>query len=255
VTDVFVDVGRGRLHVRVHDGPDAPGPPIVFLHEGLGSVDLWRRFPDDVRDALGGVTTVAYSRHGYGRSSTVTEPRLVTYMHDEALVVLPALLTELGIERPWLIGHSDGASIAIIHAGSGNPVSGLVLIAPHVFVEQVGVASIEAARRAYDAGDLRDRLARHHDDVDATFHRWSGVWLDPAFRDWDIVEHLPGIAAPVLVVQGDRDQYGTLAQVDAIERAVPGRCERFVVRGAGHAPHVDAPGDVVDAICRFVTGP
>ena len=141
--------GHGPLHVRVHEGSRGAGPPVVFLHEGLGSLELWKGFVDDVRTALGDVTTMAYSRHGYGRSAAAAEPRTVTYMHDEALIVLPPLLAELGLERPLLVGHSDGASIAIIHAGSGLPVAGLVLIAPHVFVEDVGVEAIEAARIAY----------------------------------------------------------------------------------------------------------
>ena len=213
-------MGIGRLHVRIHKGTDEAGPPVVFLHEGLGSLELWKGFVDDVRNALGSVTTIAYSRHGYGRSDPATEPRPVTYMHHEALVVLPALLAELGIERPLLVGHSDGASIAIIYAGSGHPVDGLVLIAPHVFVEAVGIEGIEAARVAFHDGDLRARLERHHDDVDATFRGWNDIWLAPEFRDWNIEEYLPAVSAPVLVVQGDRDQYGTLAQVDAIERGV-----------------------------------
>jgi len=251
VVDVGVGAGRGRLHVRVDVGPREAGPPMVFLHEGLGSIELWKGFVDDVRAALGGVTTIAYSRYGYGRSDPAVEPRPVTYMHDEALVVLPALLDQLGIERPLLVGHSDGASIAIIHAGSGHPVAGLVLIAPHVFVEAVGVEGIAAARVAYHEGDLRTRLDRHHDDVDATFRGWNDIWLAPEFRAWNIEAYLPAISAPVLVVQGDRDQYGTLAQVDAIERGVAGQFDRLVIAGAGHAPHQQAGGAVVAAIRRF----
>jgi pimeloyl-ACP methyl ester carboxylesterase len=254
VADSFVEAGAGRLHVRVHEGRRDAGPPVVFLHEGLGSLALWRDFVDEVRAALGDVTTIAYSRHGYGRSAVATGPRAVTYMHDEALIVLPALLAELGIEHPLLVGHSDGASIAIIHAGSGHPVAGLVLIAPHVFVEEVGLEGIEAARVAYDDGDLRERLDRHHDDVDATFRGWNDIWLAPEFRAWNIETYLPAVSAPVLVVQGDRDQYGTLAQVDAIERGVAGPFERLVIAGAGHAPHQQAGADVVAAIRRFVVG-
>jgi pimeloyl-ACP methyl ester carboxylesterase len=252
VTDSFVEAGRGRLHVRVHQGARDAGPPVVFLHEGLGSLELWKGFVDDVRTALGDATTMAYSRYGYGRSAPAAQPRAVTYMHDEALIVLPALLTELGVERPLLVGHSDGASIAIIHAGSGHPVAGLVLIAPHVFVEQVAVDAIEAARIAYHDGGLRARLDRHHDDVDATFRGWNDIWLAPEFRTWNIEACLPAISAPVLVVQGDRDQYGTLAQVDAIEHGVVGQFERLVIAGAGHAPHEHACADVVTAIRRFV---
>jgi pimeloyl-ACP methyl ester carboxylesterase len=260
VTDSFVDIdvgsdtGGGRVHVRVHEGAPDADPPVVFLHEGLGSLELWKDFPDDVCEALGRVKAVAYSRHGYGRSAAAVEPRPVTYMHHEALIVLPALLTELGIERPLLVGHSDGASIAIIYAGSGHAVAGLVLIAPHVFVEDIGVEGIEAARVAYHDGDLRARLERHHDDVDATFRGWNDIWLDPEFRSWNIEAYLPAISAPVLVVQGDRDQYGTLAQVDAIERGVAGPFDRLVIADAGHAPHQHAGTDVVDAIRRFVNG-
>ncbi len=254
VVDAGVGGGRGRLHVRVDEGPRDAGPPVVFLHEGLGSLELWKGFVDDVRTALGGVTTIAYSRYGYGRSDPAVEPRQVTYMHDEALVVLPALLHQLGVERPLLVGHSDGASIAIIHAGSGHPVAGLVLIAPHVFVEAVGIGGIEAARVAYHEGDLRARLDRHHDDVDATFRGWNDIWLATEFRAWNIEAFLPAITAPVLVVHGDRDQYGTLAQVDAIERGVAGHFERLVIAGAGHAPHQQAGADVVAAIRRFTVG-
>lgn len=155
MTDSYVDIDAGGggswpgpLHVRMHEGSVHNHPPVVFLHEGLGSLDLWKGFVDDVRAALGDVTTMAYSRHGYGRSAAARGPRAVTYMHDEALLVLPPLLAELGLECPLLVGHSDGASIAIIHAGSGHPVAGLVLIAPHVFVEDVGVDAIEQARIA-----------------------------------------------------------------------------------------------------------
>jgi pimeloyl-ACP methyl ester carboxylesterase len=254
VVDVGVGAGRGRLHVRVDEGSREAGPPVVFLHEGLGSLELWKGFVDDVRAALGGVMTIAYSRYGYGRSDPAIEPRPVTYMHDEALVVLPALLEQLGIERPLLVGHSDGASIAIIHAGSGHPVAGLVLIAPHVFVEAVGIEGIEAARVAYHEGDLRARLERHHGDVDATFRGWNDIWLAPEFQAWNIEEYLPAISAPVLVVQGDRDQYGTLAQVDAIQHGVTGRFDRVVIPGAGHAPHQQAAAAVIDAIRRFAVG-
>ena len=175
-------------------------------------------------------------------------------MHDEALLVLPPLLAELGLECPLLVGHSDGASIAIIHAGSGHPVAGLVLIAPHVFVEDVGVDAIEQARIAYRDGELRARLGRHHDDVDATFRGWNDIWLAPEFREWNIEMYLPSITAPVLVVQGDRDQYGTLAQVDAIEGGVAGPFERLVIAGADHAPHQHSGSVVVAAIRRLVVG-
>ena len=248
----LVDLCGGALDVSLADGaPDRPA--LVFLHEGLGSIGLWRSFPADVRTATGDPTTLVWSRHGYGRSAVVNEPRTVDYMHHEALDVLPALLARLGIERPVLVGHSDGASIALIHAGAGHPVAGVVVIAPHVFVEDVSTVGIEAARDAYVSGDLRDRLARHHDDVDATFRGWNDVWLSDAFRSWNIESVLPGISAPVLAVQGDADAYGTLAQLDAIERGVPGPFERVVVVGGGHVLHTGphAPA-IVARIASFI---
>ena len=163
----------------------APGPPIVMLHEGLGSVSMWRDFPQQVAQATGH-EVVVYSRQGYGRSAPLTGPRPVRFMHDEALVVLPEILDALDIRRPILLGHSDGGSIAIIHAGgSGREVAGLVLLAPHVMVEDISVASIAKARAAYAQGALRARLGRHHDDVDGAFRGWNDVWLRPEFRSWN----------------------------------------------------------------------
>jgi len=228
-------------------------PPLVFLHDGLGSLGLWRDFPRRVAHALGDPMTLVYSRAGYGYSSPVPRPRPVSYMHDEALDVLPLLLRDCGIERPVLIGHSDGASIAIIHAGAGFPVESLVLLSPHVFVEEHSIAGIEAAAAAYDGGDLRDRLGRHHADVDVAFHGWNDVWLSREFRAWDIRSSLVSITCPVLVVQEEDDAYGTLAQVDAIEEGASGPVTRLVLPGSGHSPHVDQPEAVIDAIVGHLT--
>jgi pimeloyl-ACP methyl ester carboxylesterase len=225
-------------------------PPLVFLHEGLGSIDLWRTFPDEIHAATGR-RTVVYSRPGYGHSTPVPPPWPVTYMHDHALVTLPALLARLAIERPVLVGHSDGASIALIHAGAGHQVSALVVLAPHVFVEDESVAGIEAARDAYES-TLRPRLARYHDDVDATFWGWNGVWLSPEFRSWNIERDLPAIEVPVLAMQGTEDQYGTLAQLDAIASGTAGATDRVVLDGRGHVLHTGASGPVVDAVAGFV---
>ena len=252
----WITVGPGPIHFCFHRAaPGSPGagvPPLVFLHDGLGSIGLWRSFPDDVRRALGGPTTLVYSRHGYGRSAVMTEPRTVGYMHDEALDVLPAVLAHFGLDRPVLVGHSDGASIAIIHAGVGHRVAGLVLLAPHVFVEPCTIDSIAEARTAFATTDLPIRLSRHHDNPVATFRGWNDVWLSPDFRSWNIESFLPGITAPTLLIQGDRDQYGTLAQLDAIERSVRGQTARYVVEAAAHAPHVEAPRPTVEAVARFV---
>jgi pimeloyl-ACP methyl ester carboxylesterase len=249
-TDRFVTIGRGPIHVRIAAGRrDAPA--LVFLHEGLGSAALWRGFPDDVRAACGSPSALVFSRHGYGRSAIVRESRTVDYMHREALDVLPALLAELHIDQPVLIGHSDGGSIALIHAGAGHPVAGLVLLAPHVFVEDETVAGIDAARTTYETTDLRERLARHHDDSDATFRGWNDIWLSPEFRAWNIEGCLAGVGAPALLIQGDADRFGTLAQLDAIERGTSGAVERLVVAGAGHSPHLDDPAQVVAAVAGF----
>jgi len=172
-------------------------------------------------------------------------------MHHQALVVLPALLARLGVERPVLVGHSDGASIAVIHAGAGHPVAGLVLMAPHVFVEDQSVAGIEAARDAYESS-LRSRLVRYHDDVDSTFWGWNGVWLSREFRSWNIEPSLRTIDAPVLVMQGDDDQYGTLAQLDAIAAGTASEPERVVLAGRGHVLHVGDTAPVVEAVAAFV---
>jgi pimeloyl-ACP methyl ester carboxylesterase len=248
-------IGRGEVDVEVlASGDDAGGAPLLYLHEGLGSNALWRSFPHDVREATGR-TTILYSRHGHGRSTPVTEPRPPEYMHDEGLTVLPELLDRLGIDRPLLVGHSDGASIAIIYTGAGlGPVAGLALLAPHVFVEDRSVAGIEAARTSYLTTDLPRRMAKYHVDADATFWGWNRVWLSPEFRSWDITEYLAGIDCPVLVVQGEDDEYGTLAQVDAIEAGVSdgAEFERLVLAGCGHSPHLDRPLETTEAVVRFV---
>jgi pimeloyl-ACP methyl ester carboxylesterase len=248
----FVEIDRGPIEYELTVG-DPDLAPVVFLHEGLGSIDLWRGFPEEVHSAVGSPTTLVYARHGYGRSAPAMLPRPVSYMHREADVVLPALLDGLGVERPLLVGHSDGASIALLYAGAGGDVSGIVALAPHVFVEDETVAGIEAARTTFETTDLAAKLARYHDDPAATFRGWNDVWLSEGFRHWNIEDRLPGIVAPVLLVQGTADDYGTLAQLDAIERGVRGRCERLVIDGGGHAPHLDARADVVAVIAEFAT--
>jgi pimeloyl-ACP methyl ester carboxylesterase len=222
---------------------------LVFLHEGLGSVALWRDFPDRLAEATGRRALI-YSRAGHGDSPVPDQPRTPRFMHDEALDVLPRLLHEHGIEQPMLVGHSDGGSIALIYA-SQHPVSKLVLLAPHVFVEDLSVASIAEARETFETTDLRDRMARYHRDAEATFRLWNDIWLAPAFRDWNIEDVLPGITAPVLAIQGEHDQYGTLAQIDAIENGVAGEFER-VVLDAHHAPHLEAPEATLDAAAEFI---
>ena len=235
------------LDVRYEPGP---GPTLVFLHEGLGSVGLWRGFPDAVRGSLGNRATLVYSRHGYGRSASAVLPRPIDFMHHESDVVLRDLLDRHAIAEPVLIGHSDGASIALLYAGAGHRVNAVVAIAPHVFVEDQTVRSIAALRDT----DLRSRMARHHDDANAMFDGWTHAWLRPEFRAWNITGRLPGIGCPTLLVQGSEDAYGSMAQLDAIERGVAGPCSRVELEGVGHAPHLEAPGATLSSIVTFLQG-
>ena len=248
---MFVEVTGGRLEVASTPGDDRL-PTVVFLHEGLGSIDLWRGFPDAVTDLIGRPPRLVYSRHGYGRSAPAMMPRPVGYMHHEADDVLPELLDALGVERPLLVGHSDGASIALLHAGAGHPVAGVVCLAAHVFVEPESIDGVESARALFEATDMATRMGRYHDDAVATFRGWNDIWRSPEFRSWNIEERLPAITAPVLVVQGTDDQYGTVRQVEAIATGVSGPCEQLILDDAGHAPHLDAPDLVSAAIADFV---
>ena len=250
---VLIDIAGGPIDYSLT--PAAAGrehlPCLVFLHEGLGSAALWRSFPDDVQVACGSPAMLVYSRHGHGHSMVVPPPRSRDYMHREAQVVLPEVLSSLGIERPVLVGHSDGASIALIHAGSGHCVTALVAMTPHLFVEEISLRGAQTAKTAFETTDLPTRLARHHDDAEATFCGWNGVWLSAAFRSWNIESFLAHITAPVLAIQGDADEYGTLAQLDAIESGVAGPCERLVLPSVGHAVHVGNTAPIVEGIARF----
>jgi pimeloyl-ACP methyl ester carboxylesterase len=233
---------------------DLPGdsslPAIVLLHEGLGSVGLWRGFPAGLATATG-ARVLAFSRYGHGASDPPPRPRTPRFMHEEALDVLPHLLAATGIEKPVLLGHSDGASIALIHAAA-HPVAAVVALAPHVFVEPLCLTEIRAAKETYETGGLRTRMGRHHRDPDAAFYGWNDVWLHPDFPHWSIEDVLPRIGCPLLLIQGEQDQYGTLAQLDAIERAVPGPVER-VHLPCRHAPQLEAPGATLAASTRFLT--
>jgi pimeloyl-ACP methyl ester carboxylesterase len=230
-----------------------PQPELVLLHEGLGSLSHWKDFPERVAAATGCPVTI-YSRYGSGNSDLLAEPRAVTYMHDEGLKVLPELLTKLQIENPILIGHSDGASIAVIHAGAHDRVRGLVLMAPHVFVEDLSVASIAAAKISFETTNLAEKLARHHRDAARTFWGWNNIWLHPDFRRWNIEEYLPRITCPILAIQGAEDQYGTMAQVEAIERQSGGPVEILKLADCRHSPQRDQPEATLAAITKFVEG-
>jgi pimeloyl-ACP methyl ester carboxylesterase len=229
-------------------------PVLVFLHEGLGCVALWKRFPAAVANATG-CRVLVYSRHGYGSSDPLTEPRRADYMHREALETLPEVLDALSIRNPALIGHSDGASIALIHAGAGRrDVRGIVAMAPHVFVEELSLVSIAGAKVAFDTTDLADKLGRYHADVTGAFRGWNDIWLHPDFRAWSIESCLPDIRCPVLLIQGEDDGYGTVAQIETIERRVAADVRTLKLARCGHAPHVDQTDATLRAITAFVGG-
>jgi len=239
--------------VRLASAHPRPGAPaMVLLHEGLGSISLWRDFPQQLADATG-CEAVVYSRYGYGRSTPRRgEARSPRYMHDEALQVLPALLEALELDRPFLVGHSDGGSIALIHAGgTPGPLSGVVVMAPHVMVEEVTLAGIREAVKIYGSTDLPSRLSRHHRDADSVFRAWHEIWLSPAFRDWNIEEYLPRIACPVMAIQGEDDEYGTLAQIDRIAGLAPD-VDLVKLADCRHSPHRDQPGAILEAVSGFV---
>jgi len=248
----FIAIADHRLEYHRIAPTHTGASDLVFLHEGLGSLALWKDFPAKLA-TMTGAGALIYSRRGYGQSDPIAAPRRVDYMHDEALTTLPALLGALGIANPILIGHSDGASIALLHAGDGRwRVRALILEAPHVFVEDVTVANIAAARTLYRTTDLAHRLARYHGDPDHAFWGWNDIWLDPAFRHWNIESCLTGITCPVLAIQGADDEYGTLAQLDALARGVPGMVERLVVPNCKHSPHRDQEQTVLDAMAQFI---
>ena len=243
---------QGRsLEVQRIPGLDSQARELVFLHEGLGSVSHWKDFPMRVATATGCPVTI-YSRYGSGNSDLLTEARAVTYMHDEGLRSLPELLAHLHIENPILVGHSDGGSIALIHAGAHDRVRGLVLLAPHVFVEDLSVTSIAEAKTKFETTNLPEKLGRHHRDAARTFWGWNNIWLHPDFRRWNIEEYLPRITCPVLLIQGLDDQYGTMAQVQAIARQSGGPVEVLPLAECRHSPQRDQTDAVLAAIVEFV---
>ncbi len=249
----FLDIASQHLEYRMIGPRPDEAPTLVLLHEGLGCAGLWNDFPAKLQKATG-CGVFVYSRAGYGQSSPVKLPRPLTYMHDEARETLPQLLEAIGFKHGLLIGHSDGASIAAIYVGSheDHRVGGLVLIAPHFFTEDPGIKSIEEAREAYETGDLRQRLSRWHADVDNAFRGWNGAWLDPDFRKWDITEFLAYIRVPILIVQGEDDQYGTVKQIEMAQQECYCPVEAALLPGARHSPQRDAPEATLKAISEFV---
>lgn len=246
-------LGRQLEYIRLpsaHPRPDAP--PIVFLHEGLGSISMWRDFPQQIADATG-CEAIVYSRYGYGRSTPRdATPRTPGYMHDEALLALPEFLRQIAVDRCILFGHSDGGSIALINAGKAEtrPL-GIIVLAPHVLVEDVTLTGIRAALKVWQSTDLRDKLAKHHLDVDSVFHAWTDIWLDPDFRNWNIEDCLPGITCPILAIQGEDDEYATMDQIDRIAAGARD-VDLLKLADCRHSPHRDQASAVITATAEFV---
>ena len=226
---------------------------MVFLHEGLGSLAMWKTFPRELCASLG-CRGLVYSRPGYGQSSGPDEEEAWgnRFMHEQSLEVLPALLQTLGVvDRVWLFGHSDGGSISLLYAAHfPQRVAGLVVMAPHIMVEPISIESIKKAREAYASTDLPERLARYHDDPQRAFRRWNDVWLSAPFKDWSITFELTNITCPLLAIQGIDDEYGTLGQIRGIKRHVP-QTELLELAACGHSPHRDQPARVIEAITAF----
>jgi len=244
-----------KLEYMWYGQPSAERPTIVFLHEGLGCVSTWGDFPLLLAEATG-CRALSYSRAGYGGSDPISLPWPLRFMHDEALVTLPQVLEAVGVRQSILFGHSDGASIALIHAATAKPgsVRAVIVEAPHVFVEDVTVQSIAALSDEYLAGNLKFALERHHGrNVECAFWGWKTAWLDPTFRNWNIEEYLPSIEVPVLVIQGENDEYGTTKQVEAIQRGVAGSLSKLILPNCGHTPHRSRTPDIVNSVTSFIS--
>jgi pimeloyl-ACP methyl ester carboxylesterase len=261
-TSQFVDINWTDNNVRIElqcvGTADADRPLIVFLHEGLGSVAMWKDFPQQLCEAAA-CRGLVYSRPGYGQSTprSAEETWQPDFMHRQAFEVLPALLKALGIDtekdKPWLFGHSDGGSIALLFAARyPSNIAGLIVVAPHIFVEDASISSIEAAKMAYQTTDLRSKLARFHDDVDSAFWGWNDIWLNPAFRHWNLTQAIKTITCPLLAVQGLDDEYGTLEQIHGIKRVLPAT-QLLELADCGHSPHRDQPDALIDACVSFIS--
>ncbi|MDT3685555.1 MAG: alpha/beta hydrolase [Pseudorhodoplanes sp.] len=248
----FLDISGQRLEYRMIGPRPDQAPTIVMLHEGLGCVGMWNSFPDGLAKATGAGVFV-YSRAGYGKSSPVMLPRPLSYMHNEAHETLPRVLSEIGFRRGLLLGHSDGASIATIYAGSvqDHRIRGLVLIAPHFFVEDVSIKAAEEMKGDYAQTDLREKLGRHHADADNAFRGWNDAWLDPDFRAWNTIEELAYIRVPILIVQGEDDQHGTVAQVEMAQEECYCPVDVALLPNARHCPHREAPEATLKAVADF----
>jgi pimeloyl-ACP methyl ester carboxylesterase len=252
VESAQLSVNSVTLEYACFGPPPSQAPTLVLLHEGLGSADLWRDFPKQLVDATG-FGVFAYSRAGYGCSDRAALPRPLNYMTSEATDVLPSVLDAIGFSQGILIGHSDGATIAAIHAGvvCDPRVLGIVLIAPHFFTEAKALSAISDAKLAYESNDLKIRLAKYHRDPDNAFYGWNDSWLDPDFKQWNVSSVLESLQVPVLAVQGLQDQYGTLAQIDIIKKKCPMPVKKLLLDDCGHSPFVDCPSEVLAELERF----
>jgi pimeloyl-ACP methyl ester carboxylesterase len=250
----FLTVDDNRYEIRWHRYGKKNGPVLVFLHEGLGCVDLWKTFPENLAEETA-CDGFVFSRLGYGRSDPCPLPWKINFMHTQALAALPRILSAAGIRNAILIGHSDGGSIALIHAGSrhaGQRLQGVITESAHVFCEPITLASIRTARHAYLAGNLQARLARYHGtNTDTAFHGWNGAWLNPRFVHWDIRKYLGQIQVPVLALQGEDDPYGTPAQLTAVESGVLD-CKTVLIKNCRHSPHLEQPDRVTADMAAFI---
>lgn len=249
----WIEAGGKRLEAKSLGPPPGAAPTIVMLHEGLGCVALWKGFPEALAAATG-CGVFVWSRAGYGASDPITPPRPVDYQTREAMDVLPDVLAAIGFREGVLLGHSDGATIAAEYTGgvADHRVRGLILMAPHFFMEEIGRTAIEAAREAFETGDLRDRLARRHADPDGAFRGWCEAWLSPGFLDWNVADCIDYFRVPTLAIQGRDDAYGTLAQIEEVEARSYAPVDLEIIDGCGHAPHLEAPARTVAAIADFV---
>lgn len=250
----FFTIDGVSLEYQLLSPPQSSDLTLVFLHEGLGCVAMWHDFPRQVAQ-LTGCRVLTYSRAGYGSSDPCQLPRPLSFMHDEGLRVLPKILAEAEIQKAILVGHSDGASIALINAGGivDARIQGLILMAPHVFVEEITLASIRDARTAYETTDLRQRLARYHgDNVESAFLGWNQAWLDPDFLNWNLETYLPQIEVPVLLLQGEEDNYGTIRQLEKITEQLPQQAEMALLPECGHSPFRDRPSETLQLIADFL---
>lgn len=251
----YLTVNGKRLEIAWHGPPPEEAPTLLFLHEGLGCVAMWHDFPAKLAESTG-CGALVYSRLGYGRSDGCSLPRPLRFMHEEGLKVLPQLIESAGIRQCILIGHSDGGSIAIVYAGgtSAAPLRGMITEAAHIFCEEMTVRSIQKAKASFLDGDLRRRLIKYHGpNTDCAFWGWNGAWLDPDFMDWNLAEYLAGIKVPMLVIQGEDDEYGSRVQVDRIAAGVPVATEVLMMPDCGHAPHKDQEALTLERMTGFIS--